>query len=184
MCQHGAAVASRSAAFGLVLLAMLSAPASAQLTEMRPGARVRLGAPGLLAGRLTGTVLERSTDSLIFATPNGTPTRLPLSALDRVEVSRGRSRTRGALKGATWGAGIGLGLGLISVAAANECSSLDSSCPTDSEFVTSTTVGSTVIGAIIGAIVGSERWQELRRPMRGVLRPRLDRSHVGLAIAF
>lgn len=165
-------------------LLLLAAPLCAQQAELRPGARVRLSAPGTLAGQQTGTVLERSTDSLLFATPNGTPTRLALAALERVEVSRGRSRSRGALKGTAWGAGIGIGLGLISVAAGNECSALDSVCPTDTELVTSTIVGSAVIGVIIGAIVGSESWQKLRAPRQGSMRPVIDRSHVGLTIRF
>ena len=181
MMHHDAVVAVCGAAAGLLLL---TTPLAAQEAELRPGARVRLSAPGTLAGQLTGTVLERSTDSLLFATPNGTPTRLALSALDRVEVSRGESRARGALKGTAWGAGVGIGLGLISVAAGNECADFDTVCPTDTEFVTSTALGGAVIGAIIGAIVGSERWQTLRAPLRGALRPAVDRSKVGLSIRF
>lgn len=81
--------------------------AHAQMESLIPGVRVRIRAPGSVSGRLTGTVLTRTSDSLSIATESGVPLHLPLSRLTAVEVSRGKSRSMGAMKGALWGAGVG-----------------------------------------------------------------------------
>ncbi|MFN2566738.1 MAG: hypothetical protein ABR499_17210, partial [Gemmatimonadaceae bacterium] len=102
----------------LVLLPFLplDAARAQQFSELAPGARVRIQAPGIVAGRYTGTVLSRTTDTLVVASSAAASARVPITALTSVEVSRGRSRSRGALKGIAWGGSIGLGIGLVAAA--------------------------------------------------------------------
>jgi hypothetical protein len=86
------------------------------LSELAPGARVRIRAPGIVAGRYTGTVLSRTADTLVVASSAAAAARVPVSSLTSVEVSRGKSRSRGVLKGIAWGAPIGLAVGLLAAA--------------------------------------------------------------------
>ena len=68
------------------------APARAQLTEIQPGARVRIAAPGIVAGRYVGTVLTRSADTVELGAPGTSPIKVPIARITSVEVSRGSSR--------------------------------------------------------------------------------------------
>ena len=49
-------------ALSIAAFSGISAPARAQFTEVQPGARVRIQAPGIVAGRYVGTVLTRSAE--------------------------------------------------------------------------------------------------------------------------
>ena len=82
---------------------LLAAPANAQLLELQPGARVRIVAPTVLGGKLEGTVVGRKGDTLSIVPRNVAPVDIPISALSRVEIYRGKSRTAGAKKGLMWG---------------------------------------------------------------------------------
>jgi hypothetical protein len=149
-----------------LLLAPFLQPVVAQaqpLSEVAPGARVRIRAPGVVAGRYVGTVLSRTPDTLVVAGSSASSVRVPLSSLTSVEVSRGSSRARGAGKGALWGGGIGLGVGFLAAAAG---SSDDYDGGSDGELVASGLFGGVVWGVIIGAIVGSERWDRYDLPTR------------------
>ena len=159
----------REIAVSVLLLALLPlATADAQpLSELAPGARVRIRAPGIVAGRYTGTVLSRTADTLVVASSAAASVRAPISSLTSVEVSRGKSRSRGALKGIAWGAPIGLGAGLLTAAALSsdpDYGGLDG--VSKGEFVGQALVGGAIWGAIIGAIVGSERWDRYDLPAR------------------
>lgn len=140
--------------------------AEAQLTNLIPGVRARIRAPGSVSGRLTGTVINRTSDSLSFAMENGVPVQVPLSALTSVEVSRGKSRSKGALKGAMWGGGIGLLSGLFSDSGEENCTT---DCYSRGEYVAAGVIGLGLTGAAIGAIIGSESWDRLDVPVRTAL---------------
>ncbi|MEO8563136.1 MAG: hypothetical protein ABI601_13720 [bacterium] len=62
-------------AVALALACCVVSPARAQVSmhpdEIQPGARVRITAPGVVAGRYVGTVLTRSGDTLTVGSPNG-----------------------------------------------------------------------------------------------------------------
>ena len=152
----------------VVLLVLPVASASAQpLSELAPGARVRVQAPGIVAGRYTGTVLSRTADTLVVASSAAAAVRVPIAALTSVEVSRGRSRSRGALKGVAWGAPIGLAVGLLLGAAASGDEFADGG--SRSEFVAASIFSGALWGVIIGAIAGSERWDQYELPRRAAL---------------
>jgi hypothetical protein len=132
----------------------------AQASELQPGARVRLEAPGITAARFVGTVLSRTGDTLLVGGPNVAPVRVPVAALTSLEISRGSSRMEGAKRGLMWGVPIGLLFG-GAVALTAQCDNC-SSPPTDKDrtgFVTAMTVSGAVWGAGIGALVGRERWE-------------------------
>ncbi len=138
-------------------------PAGAQkLDELQPGARIRFRAPGVVAGRVTATVLRRSPDTLFVAEEDRTLLSVPVRSISAVDVSRGTSHGLGAWKGAAWGAGIGLVLG--PVAALDSTSSGGKQSVGESMVFTS--VGGAVIGAIIGGVMGSERWDSFELPSR------------------
>jgi hypothetical protein len=166
----------------LVPLVPLTTAAAQQLSEVAPGARVRLRAPGVVAGRYSGTVLSRTADTLVVARTGGAPVRVPVSSLTSVEVSRGESRLMGAGKGALWGGAIGLGIGFLAAAAGEED---DFDGDSDGEVVIGSALGGAIWGVIIGAIVGSERWDRYDLPTRTslVLPVQPGRFGLGLRVA-
>src|SRR5205823_14272559 len=70
-----------------------------QMIDLRPGARVRVTAPGVLAGRLEGTIIERSADSIVVATTQAAQYRIGLSSASSISDFEGRRRLPGAGKG-------------------------------------------------------------------------------------
>ncbi len=173
----------------VLLCGMPWASAASQLAELQPGVRVRVRAPGEIAGRLTGVVLSRSADSVTLNRPNAMPVTVAISKLSSIEISRGKSRRRGALTGAAWGTAIGLGLGLTPIT--------DSTCTGGSmvvrgdcrpvsraSFVTTMLIGSVPVSAGIGALIGRERWEGGPVPTHvGILPPSRTRS-AGLVLRW
>ena len=141
----------------------LAAQAPTSLAEVQPGARIRVEAPGIVAGRYVGTVLTRTGDTVTLGNPSRVPIALPLGRAESVEISRGKSRSAGALRGVQWGGAIGLGLGLFTVAFSERCANCEDQL-SDAEGITVITLSSALWGAGIGALVGRERWErfELR----------------------
>ena len=147
----------------------LAAPA--QMLELQPGVRVRVEAPGVLAGRLEALVSARSRDSLTLLPTGSAPFSIPLSAVTLAEVYRGRDRKAGAWSGAKWGALIGVPLAVLTVIGKDQAfNQIDPYCNADREvcavysdiemgsIVALTSIG---VGAGIGAIAGRTRWERL-----------------------
>ena len=93
-----------------MLLTLLLAPhiAGAQARTLEPGNRIRVTLPvekkaafGRMNARRVGSLVEVTTDSLTILTETGTPLKLPLSGVERLDVSLGTTRMiqRGALTG-------------------------------------------------------------------------------------
>ncbi len=158
--------ARRSALLLLSMCAVTVSSAEAQVATLIPGVRTRIRAPGSVSGRLTGTVVNRTADSLSIAMENGVPVRLPISALTSVEISRGKSRSKGAMKGAIWGGGFGVLSGLFSDSGQQNCSR---NCASRGEIFAASVFGGALLGAGIGAAVQSERWDRLEVPARTAL---------------
>jgi hypothetical protein len=156
------------------LVLLFAAPANAQLLELQPGARVRVMAPAVLGGKLEGTIAARRGDTLSILAGNVAPVDIPISALSRVEIYRGTSRTAGAKKGLLWGLALGLPAGVLTAAGDNKtwnrvkngCDPAWQDCTlyTDVEQVMLMTAGSGAIGAGIGALIGRQRWETLQIP--------------------
>jgi hypothetical protein len=146
----------------LLLLAVSASVVHAQSTELQPGARVRITAPGIVAGRYTGTLLSRSRDTLQFGSQNGAPVSIPMSRITSIEISRGRSHGSGALRGLAWGVPIGLVFGIATASSVDNCGDLgcDGLVTTArGVYVISSTLSGAFWGAGIGALIGRERWE-------------------------
>jgi len=168
-----------------VLLPTLAQPLGAQdsvtLAEVQPGARVRVEAPGIVAGRYVGTVLARGTDTLKLGNSSGAPVALPLRAIRSLEISRGKSRSAGALRGMMWGVPIGVALGVFAVATTDDCDACFEST-SDAEGFALLAASGLLWGAGIGALVGRERWERFDLPVRTAFR--VGRRDVALAIVL
>lgn len=142
----------------LTLIAPL-ATARAQYTEARVGERIRFEAPGVVAERYTGTVLQRTADSLLVGSGDAPALSLALASITRMDVSRGRSAGAGARRGLLIGAGVGAVAGVVSAA------DLRSDEPEGSLVALLAPVIVVVeaaifgaVGAAIGAVVKREVW--------------------------
>lgn len=180
---------------GMCVLAT-AAQAQGRLLELQPGTKVRVTAPPLLGGRLEAVIGSRSADSLTFVRSGSNSLTLPISALETVQVSRGKSRLAGAKRGAIWGAGIGAALGLLAIWGSDTdpsgcvyaggsfydpCSS-----PTKGGLFAAGLIGGTLWGTGIGALVGRERWETLNvGPRVGAVLDRAGRAgRLGLRVGF
>ncbi len=144
-----------------LLLATVASAANAQASTVAPGDRIRLRAPEVVSGRLTGTVLSASRDTLTVS-DDGRTRVVPVSAITQLERSSGRSGGAGARKGLLWGTGIGLGLALLYTGFS------DPACAEGTDDCVSTATGFAVwtglgaaVGLVVGAARGSEQWERV-----------------------
>ena len=156
----------RRACSFLVAAVMLVQPFSAaasQIAELRPGAYVRIRAPGVRGGEAEGAILSRDHDTVVVARPGAMPVAVPLPAITRASVFRGRTRRAGARKGAKWGAGVGLGLGLFNIVF-SDCSG--EHCQTSDKVagVAAFTAIGAGVGALVGTVVRADQWERLQLP--------------------
>jgi hypothetical protein len=176
------------------LVLLLAGQAGAQLRELQPGARVRVTAPTVLGGKLEGMIVGRKGDTLSIVSLNAAPVDVPISALSRVEISRGKSRAAGAKEGLLWGLAIGFPVGLATATGDNKtwnlvderCDPFFQTCATysDVEQVMLVTVGSGAIGAGIGTLIGKERWETLSIPVLPVVIVKRDGVLVGTRVGL
>jgi hypothetical protein len=169
-----------------VLLSMLARPLAAQgslaVAEVQPGARVRVEAPGIVAGKYVGTVLSRTADTLTLGSPAAAPVKLPLRAIRSLEISRGKSRSAGAVRGMMWGVPIGIALGAFAVATADDCDACFEATSDAEGFVLFAASG-VLWGAGIGALVGRERWERFDLPVRTAFRVGPHSAALALVLA-
>ena len=152
----------------------------AQRTEIQPGARVRITAPGIVAGRYAATVLTRTADTIRVGAPDKSPLDIPISRITSLEVSRGDSRALGAGRGVLWGGAIGLAVGIV--AAATDETNANYNTLSAGEIVAYGTISGVFYGAIIGAIIGRERWESFDLPVRTSFRA--QPGQIGAAFSF
>jgi hypothetical protein len=175
-------------ALSICLALTATAPvALAQSNELQPGARVRVTAPGIVAGRYVGTVLSRSGDTLQLGGPNAAPVTLPMNRITSLEISRGKSRLRGAGRGVLWGAPIGLVIGLATENSLESCGDFGCSDASSTErgaYVVASVIGGAAWGAGIGALVGRERWERFEVSPRSAFDYRDGRTRYGVAVRF
>jgi len=110
----------------------------------------------------TATVAGWRADSLLLDTAGGSELAVPLTALTRLEISRGRKSK------VVTGAAIGLLVGSAATALflAGFCSDSDTLCESD-EVVRAFAIialPSTAIGGAIGLAIRVERWESLALP--------------------
>ncbi len=137
----------------LAFALLFSAEAGAQTSQPAPGTRVRFFAPGAAAGRVEAVVVATPPESLVVAaTRSRTEMRLPLSAIERLQVYGGRSMVAGAATGLKWGLGIGVPWG-IAMCGFSDHSGSDVSC-----VGTGALIGAAV-GTVAGALIRGETWK-------------------------
>ena len=178
----------------IVLAASLIVPhrASAQLHDLQPGLRVRVTAPPLIGTRYDATVGARRADTISLVRMGATPINVPVSAIVRAEVFRGKSRGAGARRGLLWG--VGIGVALTALTATLPKSGADGRCPgtlckTSFRFEDAATVigGFGFWGTAIGALIGRERWEPLNLAAQSGTRgavPPSGRITVGLRLTY
>lgn len=178
---------------GLARMSLLAAlvpcsVATAQLAELQPGTRLKLRAPGTVAGRITGTLIARTPDSITVARSGAPPIPIALRDLTELQVSRGKDHGLGARNGALWGGGIGVALALVAGTDAADCEERNAGgdCGGDSWAlgVAYTALGGAIIGVVTGAIIGAERWDRLRAPVTVGLAPRSDTHGVRVWVGW
>ena len=162
-----------------------SSTSGAQTSELLPGARVRIEAPGVVAGRHTATLLSRSADTITVGGPGMVPLAIPVARISSLQLSRGKSRSMGAIRGIAWGAPIGAVFGALTLSGLHDCRNCDpQSQPTDLEWVAFNAVAGALWGAGIGALIGRERWEPFDLSRRTALRlqPSAQPSRVALSV--
>ena len=165
----------------LALSLSLAAPLAAQeeapvLVEVDSLARVRVTQRATETHspeRFTGALVAAGRDSLVIGPDRMAGTLvLPVSAVERLEVSRGRRGVgRSALRGAKYGFLGGLAVSaLFFVAVAvddGDCGdcfiSAEAAAAIGSVMVTST---ATLVGGVVGALSPGERWVRVTVPVR------------------
>jgi len=170
-----------------LVLTAVAPSALAQSNELQPGARVRVIAPGIVAGRYVGTILTRSGDTLQLGGPNAAPVNVPVNRITSLEISRGKSRLHGAGRGVLWGTPIGLVVGLASANSLEDCTDFgcgDASSGERGAYVLASTLGGALWGAGIGALVGRERWEHFDVGARSAFDFRDGRTRLGVAVKF
>ena len=165
-----------------------AAPCAAQATagqyaEVLPGARVRITAPGVVAGRYVGTVLSRPADTVVVANSGGAQVRVPIASMTALEVSRGKSRMAGFTRGLIWGAPIGLGFGLLTMSTVEGTDQGDGQTWGQGEWAAYSALSGAIWGGAIGALVGRERWDAYIPQGRVSVVPHGGRVGVGLALS-
>jgi hypothetical protein len=155
----------RTALLALLLLAALPAASAAQ--PLAVGMRVRVMAPALSGGWISGTVAQVDSAALrMRVPPAGGPLLVPAETLQRLQASRGRGRA--TLEGAVAGGTLAALVGFFAVQAEG-----DTGCArgcgggSGAGFLVGAGAG-TLLGALIGSRIpaGPERWRELPLPLR------------------
>jgi len=177
-------VAIRSSLAAVTALLFFASPLASQVATVQPGARVRFDLPGV--HRVEGLVLAAG-DTLDIAQRGGARVRVPLAAVDRLELSQGKSAMRGGLRGVRWGAAIGGIMGVVMLPSMRVCESVEScdrprrlDAGESLSFLGTMGLGGAVWGIGIGAAIGSERWSAV--PTR--LSVRATRVHHASGVAF
>ena len=188
-----------------MLLTLLLAPhiAGAQARTLEPGNRIRVTLPvekkaafGRMNARRVGSLVEVTTDSLTILTETGTPLKLPLSGVERLDVSLGTTRMiqRGALTGGAFGGA------LVGIIAAVGTSDRSNACPPEEwclgfQFDVSPGVAFTAgflmgmlpgaaIGALAGTAIRADKWAEVPLPSGLRITPLIGFRDAGIRLTF
>jgi hypothetical protein len=173
---------------GAIALLLTTAPlvADAQYSEAQPGTRVRIEAPGIVAGRYEGTVLSRDNDVVRLGSPNAVPVDVPIGRITSFEISRGKSRWAGVGRGAGVGLVTGLVLGLIAATADEEARAYWDAGRRDTlsrgEIVGYGAFAGVLWGGAIGALIPKERWERFAVAPRTGFDARSRRTRIGFAL--
>jgi hypothetical protein len=137
-------------------LACLAGTGQAEENRVPPeGALVRVSAPGVSKGRLTGTLVEANEREIVLALPGSERKTIPRDAMKRLEWSRGHSRH--PIAGAVIGGLIG---GAFFACASMLACDAASCSPSMEAFVAGVGLGA-LPGAGIGALIKTRDWDDV-----------------------
>ena len=140
-----------------LLLLSLGSMAEAQFMDLLPGSRLRVESR-VLPGRIEGTLMSNTGDSLVIAKSGAIHTPVPRGSVTWIRVSEGRSRGAGAAKGAKIGVIIFTGVMAMSITSVDR-----EGLPLAGAMIAGGAISGAFYGSIIGAIVGAERWKTVYR---------------------
>jgi hypothetical protein len=159
----------RTIARALLLLTVTASAAAAQYSSpvgLSIGTRVRVVAPAIFPDRTIGTVLTAQNDTIVVRRSGTDATFVvPVSSLQKVEISAGRSRAK-------WGA-LGAVVGLFAGGIAGGAS-LAHDDTTGLGAVAGFFAGATLGlggGIVIGALAAPERWVNYPLPSAAISAP-------------
>lgn len=180
--------AHRASAIVLAAILAVAPSAHAQYAEAQPGTRIRIEAPGVVAGKYVGTVLSREFGTVRLGSPNAAPLDVPIDRITSMEISRGESRWAGAWRGVGIGVPIGLAVGLLLSTTDVSDRTIEDAGRLDTlgrgELVLAGAVGGALWGGVIGALVPKEQWHRFDVAPRSGLNPRQRRFELGFALAY
>jgi hypothetical protein len=165
----------------LVLAMLLPAPAlrAEDPPSVQVGSRVRLRAPGILPGALTGTVIAEDEQALTLKI-DGESLRVPLAEIGALEVSAGRRRQW--KKGMLVGAAVEATIFAVSARGTPRCRN-GSSCLAPPPGLAFGALLGALHGGAVGALVRADRWERVPAERTRVsVVPTLDRG-IGLSLA-
>lgn len=155
-------------------LTFINTPAAGQSSQLNPGDKIRVTYTGGMSSRITGSFSSITDDSLRFVKSDST-IGLPLSSIQRVDVSVGKKTNEG--RGAAIGAAAGgFTLGLIALASDESCGPEDTWCidffSSGDMFLIGLVAGAAggaFVGLIAGGLTQTDKWQ--RVPLEVALQP-------------
>jgi hypothetical protein len=173
--------------FIIAALGLSAAPLAAQgmHTETAPeqGLRVRVTAAGA-AEPLTGTLAFQDATTIALLRAPGDTALVPLHAVERLEVSRGRRSNagRGLRRGALIGAAVGAVLGVALMA--DDGGYFDYGAEAIPLGAAGGAMYGSVIGLVVGALSRSEQWAEVPARPAIVLGPTGGGVAAGIRLDF
>lgn len=136
----------------LALTTGVDAQQAASALELDIGARVRVWRTAPAESRLTGRVRAVTPETLEITSNDRESTQtIPVAALERIDVSRGRSRTLWLAGGVLLGAAAGIAIGRSSE---DEPGDYGIGATADA----ANTLAMMVVGGIAGYFIAPERW--------------------------
>jgi hypothetical protein len=151
------------------------------------GARVRIYAPSLIDGQVTGKVVKLNADTLMVALRGPkTPLQVPCASIESLEIYRGVDRKigKGMAIGTVIGAGVGayVGYGLSGISFDGE--KIDRSDRLEMASICGFALGllGASVGAGIGVLRGDERWEKV--PLGCIRAGITPQRHGGVRLAM
>jgi hypothetical protein len=144
----------------LLLILALATPAvgNAQLATVAPGSRVRVFAPKVSADKLVGTLAFGIIDTVSLDVASARRT-IPVNSLERLELSRGKTRRAGAVRGVKVGLLVAGAYAVVAFASKQgSYASQQRGLPTALVNSLAVGAGSVAVGALIGSRYRVESW--------------------------
>lgn len=145
------------------MVLLLSIPCTAVLADEAPsgppaeGERIRLKAPAVAGRAITGRLLRAGPSALVVTRDDGSVVDVPRSAIQELEVARGR--TSRAKTGAVIGGAAGAGAIVAAYAADGGGCHSDARCVIYPIVLGAASISiGAVVGRAIGEMVGTDRW--------------------------